>query len=69
MLDRKDTRIFARAAYGIPLADTGLTLEGALSYTVRSVQNRVTAIPAPPLVARVADYDSLGAEVRISWKF
>ena len=69
VLDRKDTRIFARAAYGIPLTDTGLTLEGALSYTVRSVQNRVTAIPAPPLVARVADYDSLGAEVRISWKF
>ena len=69
VLDRKDTRVFARAGYGIPLTDTGLTLEGALSYTVRSVKNRATVTPAPAFVGGLADYDSLGAEIRLSWKF
>ncbi len=69
VLDRRDTRAFARAAVGVPLGASGFVLEGALSYTLRNVGNRVTASPPPAFVARIADYSSVGAEVRLKWKF
>jgi hypothetical protein len=69
VLDRKDTRFFARAAYGLPVTDNGLKLEAAINYTVRGVNNRVTANPPPALVIGVADYRSFGAEMRLLWKF
>jgi hypothetical protein len=65
--DRKDLRASARAAYGIPLSANGLTLEGAISYTARSVSNRSTN--NLPLFSRIADYSSAGAELRLVWKF
>jgi Tetratricopeptide repeat len=65
--DRKDLRGTARAAYGIPLNSDGLTLEGAASYTARSVTNRSTN--NLPLFGKIADYSSAGAELRLVWKF
>jgi hypothetical protein len=65
--DRRDLRGTARAAYGIPLSQTGLSLEAAISYTARSVANRSTN--NLPLFSRIADYSSAGAELRLVWKF
>ena len=69
VLDRKDTRFFARGAYGLPLGKSGVKLEGAVSYTSRSITNRATVNPAPPFPKKLADYGSFGAEVRLLWKF
>ncbi len=67
--DRRDTRAFARAAYGIPLGESGFTLEGAVSYSLRSISSPKTG-PVPPVAARnVAKFNSAGAELRLVWKF
>ena len=69
VLDRKDTRVFARAAYGLPLGETKTALEFGVSYTSRSVANRATVTPKPAVVIGVADYHSFGAELRLVAKF
>ena len=69
VVDRKDTRFFVRAAYGLPITDNGLKLEAAVSYTGRNVSSRATITPPPLVVLGVADYHSFGAEMRLLWKF
>ncbi len=64
--DRKDSRAFARAAYGVPLLRR-LILEGAASYTLRSAKLRST-LPYP-LYGNLATYRSVGGEMRLLWKF
>jgi hypothetical protein len=64
--DRKDTRVFARAAYGLPLIQQ-LFLEGAASYTLRS--SKLSATAPFTTVGDLADYDSVGGEARLIWKF
>lgn len=66
--DRKDVRGFARAAYGMPVAKDNLILEGALSYTYRGVKDSNTATP-PVAVINIGNYHSVGAELRLIWKF
>jgi Tetratricopeptide repeat len=68
VLDRKDTRIFARAAYGLPISTDRLFVEAGVNYTARLINNRITA-PPPPVAIGVADYDSVGAELRLVFKF
>ncbi len=67
--DRKDTRLFARGAYGLPLGDSGFKLEGAVSYTSRSISGKATVSPPPLLATKLANYDSVGAELRLIFKF
>ena len=67
--DRKDTRVFVRGAYGLPLGDSGFKLEGAVSYTSRSISGKATVSPPPLLVTKLANYDSVGAELRLIFKF
>jgi hypothetical protein len=69
VLDRKDTRLFARAAYGLPIGETKTALEFGVSYTSRSISNRATVTPKPALLIGVADYHSFGAELRLVAKF
>jgi Tetratricopeptide repeat len=69
VLDRKDTRIFARAAYGLPVSIDRLFVEAGVNYTARLINNRVTAAAPPPGIIGLADYDSVGAELRLVWKF
>ena len=64
--DRKDSRAFARAAYGVPLLRQFI-LEGAASYTLRSAKFRST-LPYP-LYGNLATYRSVGGEMRLLWKF
>jgi hypothetical protein len=64
---RKDTRFYARAAYGLPLVADRLFIEGAASYTARSISSGKTA--AATTVLNLADYGSFGAELRLVWKF
>lgn len=64
--DRRDTRAFARAAYGVPLIRQ-LILEGAASYTLRSSKLRSTT--PYPLFGDLATYRSVGGEARLVWKF
>jgi hypothetical protein len=67
--DRKDTRFFARGAYGLPLGNSGFKLEGAVSYTSRAITGKATISPPPLLGVKLADYDSVGAELRLVFKF
>ena len=60
-LDRKDTRAFARLAYGLALPLTRLFVEGALSYTLRDIDSGA-GVP-------FKTYRSPGGEVRLIWKF
>ena len=64
--DRKDTRAFARAAYGLPLIHQ-LFLEGAASYTLRS--SKLSATAPFTFIGELADYHSVGGEARLIWKF
>jgi Tetratricopeptide repeat len=67
--DRRDTRAFARAAYGIPIGTSGFTLEGAVNYSLRTISSPKTG-PVPPLAAQnVAKYNNFGGELRLVWKF
>jgi hypothetical protein len=61
--DRKDKRLFVRAAYGLPLVSK-LHLEGAASYTLRS-----TDFSGPFAFIDPVTYRSVGAETRLVWKF
>ncbi|HEV2043056.1 MAG TPA: tetratricopeptide repeat protein [Sphingomicrobium sp.] len=61
VVDRKDTRAYARLAYAIALAANGLFVEGAATYTHR----RSTLDGAPDF----RTYRSPGAEARLIWKF
>ena len=56
---RRDLRLFNRLALGTPLGHTGLNLEAAASYTYRGYDQ----------AAGLADYNSLGGELRLIWKF
>lgn len=64
--DRKDIRGFARAAYGVPLGDDGLFVEGAGSYTLRKSSLSSTTGGS---IADLKTYHSPGAELRLMWKF
>ena len=64
--DRKDVRGFARAAYGVPIGDDGLFVEGAGSYTLRKVSLSSTTGGSIP---DLKTYHSPGAELRLLWKF
>jgi hypothetical protein len=64
---RNDARLYARAAYGVPLVEDRLFIEGAASYTHRSISVDKT-VPATVLT-NLADYGSFGAELRLVWKF
>jgi len=66
--DRKDNRLFARAAYGVPLIKDDLFVEAAASYTVRNPKDSATGTP-PGFVVNNANYHSVGAEMRLVWKF
>jgi hypothetical protein len=59
--DRKDTRAFARLAYGLALPATDLFVEGALSYTLRHLDTEDGV--------SFRTYRSPGAETRLIWKF
>jgi len=67
-LDRQDSRLFMRASYGLPLSRTGIFIEGATSYTLRSIRSP-QLIAAPPVLNGLADYGSFGAELRLIWNF
>lgn len=65
--DRKDRRLFARVAYGTPLGWQGLTFEPSLSYS-----HRHTKIDESTLLfgaIDIPDYDNVGAEARLIWKY
>jgi hypothetical protein len=64
--DRRDLRAFARAAYGLPLVGQ-LFGEAAVSYTRRSTKFDSTT--SYPTSFDLATYRSLGAELRLIWKF
>ena len=64
--DRKDTRAFARAAYGVPLFRP-IVLEGGVSYTSRISKLRSTTPYS--LFGDIADYHSVGGDMRLLWKF
>ena len=61
VIDRQDTRAYARLAYAIALGANGLFVEGAGTYTYR----RTSLDGAPDF----RTYRSPGAEVRLIWKF
>jgi len=61
VIDRKDTRAYARLAYAIALGTSGLFVEGAGTYTYR----RSSLDGAPDF----RTYRSPGAEARLIWKF
>ena len=61
VIDRKDTRAYARLAYAIALGTSGLFVEGAATYTYR----RSSLDGAPDF----RTYRSPGAEARLIWKF
>jgi hypothetical protein len=56
---RRDIRLFNRLALGTPLGHSGLFVEAAASYTYRGYDQSVG----------LSDYNSLGGEVRLIWKF
>jgi hypothetical protein len=58
VVDRKETRWFARAALGTPLL-RDIDVEGAVSYSRRDYN----------AASGLSDYDSFGAELRLVWKF
>ncbi len=57
--ERKDWRFYNRAALGLPLGGTGLTLEGAISHSYRNYN----------AASFIQDYSSFGGELRLIWKF
>ena len=59
--DRKDTRAFARLAYGLALPFTRLFVEGGLSYTLRDLDSDDGV--------SFKTYRSPGADARLIWKF
>ena len=59
--DRKDTRAFARLAYGLSLPLTRLFVEGAVSYSLRHLDSDDGI--------SFKTYRSPGGEVRLVWKF
>lgn len=59
--DRKDTRAYARLAYAIALAQSGLFVEGAATYTYRRA--KIDGF------IDLRTYRSPGAEARVIWKF
>lgn len=61
VIDRQDTRAYARLAYAIALGANGLFVEGAGTYTYR----RARLDGAPDF----RTYRSPGAELRLIWKF
>ena len=61
VVDRKDTRAYARLAYAIALGTSGLFVEGAGTYTYR----RASLDGFPDF----RTYRSPGAEARLIWKF
>lgn len=67
--DRKDTRVTARGAYGLPLGASGFKLEGAVSYTSRAISGKATVAPPPLFATKLANYNSVGAELRLIFKF
>lgn len=56
---RRDIRLFNRLALGTPLGHSGLYAEAAASYTYRGYDQSVG----------LSDYNSLGGELRLIWKF
>jgi len=59
--DRKDTRAFGRLAYAVALGDSGLFVEGAVTYTYRRAKLDT--------FFSLRTYRSPGAEARVIWKF
>ncbi len=57
--DLKEWRLFARAAIGLPLGDSGMFLEPAVSYTARSYND----------ASLLRKYHSVGAELRFVYRF
>lgn len=57
--DRRETRFFARAAVGVPVFGDNLFLEGAVSYRARDYNVEFFA----------DNYNSVGAEARLVWRF
>lgn len=57
--DLKEWRLFARAAIGLPLGDSGLFLEPAVSYSARSYN----------AASLLRNYHSVGAELRLVYRF
>ncbi|MEI9850948.1 MAG: hypothetical protein WDN24_08935 [Sphingomonas sp.] len=55
----KEQRFYGRTAYGMPLGDSGLTLEAAGTATVRSYDS----------ASGLADYRDFGGELRLVWNF
>lgn len=56
---RHDWRFYNRAALGLPLGGTGLTLEAAATHSYRNYN----------AASLLDDYSSLGGELRLIWKF
>lgn len=56
--DRRDLRFFTRAAVGVPLIGRSLFLEGAASYRLRGHN-----------LPFLQDYNSLGGDLRLVWRF
>lgn len=56
--DRRDLRFFTRAAVGVPLIGRSLFLEGAVSYRLRGHN-----------LPFLEDYNSLGGDLRLVWRF
>ena len=65
--DRRDTGYYARAAYGHPLGSDRLFLEGAVSFTGRTIATSATA--ASTVLSNFSGLSSFGAELRLVWKF
>ena len=61
VVDRKDTRAYARLAYAIALGSGGLFVEGAATYTYR--RSSLDGFPD------FRTYRSPGADARLIWKF
>ncbi|HVR92188.1 MAG TPA: hypothetical protein VHG29_13995 [Novosphingobium sp.] len=57
--ERKDWRFYNRAALGLPLGGTGLTLEAAATHSYRNYN----------AASGLDDYTSFGGELRLVWKF
>ena len=57
--DLKEWRLFTRAAIGLPLGDSGLFVEPAVSYAARTYN----------AASLLRDYHSFGAELRLVYRF